>query len=405
MLRTLSLSLALSLIAAPGVAPAFAEQAQRAGVAGVVPPVQAADSYSVFKPRPSNSRRFDYQVWDEALEDMVLDLGPSLRRRKSRPQAQLGTRIARGHTSPLRLEGSRFTFAHVNDTYQQGLREYREDLERLATRYDIATLPKDEQLAFWLNLHNVALIEKVSEAYPVRRPSKIDMEIDGKEYPLDRAQFMSIKGVPLSLHDIRTKIVYANWPERPEVIYGFFRGDIGGPRLATTAFTGGSVDYQTKANAREFVNSLRGFELERGSRKVSEIYREAAPYYFPDLETDLVSHLDTYAREDVKLDVQQSRPIAFADYETTVADLSGGNGRGASALNTRTLNSIGGGALSFEARQLLQETGEKYRVLLREGLISDGNTGTVIIEDIDTEDLAPDPRYSPLLDSDPSDTP
>ena len=398
-MRTLSFFLALSL----GAVPAFADQAPRAGVAGVVPSVQATDAFSAFVPRPSNLRRLDYQVWDEALSDMVLDLGPSLRRRESKPLAQVGTRISRGHTSPLRLEGSRFTFAYVNDTYREGLREYREDLERLGTQVDIATLPKDEQLAYWLNLHNVALIEKISEAYPVRRPSSIDLEVGGVKTPLDRAKFITVKGVPLSLHDIRTKIVYPNWPERPEVIYGFFRGDIGSPRLAETAFTGSSVTYLTSDNADEFVNSLRGFELGNSSRNVSEIYREAAPFFFPDLERDLVAHLSKWAGPDVEEDVRRPRPIKFARYDDTVADLSAGNRLGANANNVQSSNRFPPG-VSYEAAQLLRETGEKYRVLLREGKIGTA-VGTVIIEDIDTEDLAPDPRYSPLLDTDPSESP
>ena len=393
MMRTLSLSLALSI----GAVPAFADQAPRAGVAGVVPSAQMADAYSVFVPRPSNNRRFDYKVWDSALQDMVLDLGPSLRKREGRPASQTSSRLQKGHDSPLRLEGSRFTFAYVSDDFQRGLGDYRKDLEELGTRYDIASLPKDEQLAYWLNLHNVALIEKVSEAYPVRRPSRIDLEVGGVKTPLDRAKFITVKGVPLSLKDIRTKIVYPNWPERPETIYGFFRGDIGSPSLAKTAYTGSSVTYLTSDNAEEFINSLRGFELGRSERKVSEIYREAAPFYFPDLDTDLIAHMKKWARPEVEDELARPLPVAFAKYEDDVADLSGGNRLGADAY--------GRASLSYEARQTFTETRDKYKELIREGYIGSGNTGTVIIEDIDTEDLAPDPRYSPLLESDPSETP
>ena len=385
---------ALCLAAALAAAPASADQAPRVGMAGTPAVAVSSDAFDAFVPRPGNSRRFDFSLWDEALSDMVLDLGPSLRRREGRPLAQVGTRISRGHTSPLRLEGSRFTFAYVNDTYRDGLREYRQDLERLGTQVDIATLPKDEQLAYWLNLHNVALIEKISEAYPVRRPGSIDLEVNGVKTPLDRAKFITVKGVPLSLHDIRTGIVYPNWPERPEVIYGFFRGDIGSPRLAETAFTGSSVTYLTSDNADEFVNSLRGFELNSRTRDVSEIYREAAPFYFPDLERDLVAHLRKWARPEVEEDLLRPRPIRFARYDDTVADLTAGNRLGANANNIQSSNRLPPG-LSFEATQLLRETGEKYRVLLREGLIGTA-TGTVIIEDIETEDLAPDPDHSPL---------
>ena len=328
---------------------------------------------------------------------MVLDLGPSLRRRAGRPAAQTGTRLVRGHTSAYRLEGSRFTFAYVNDTFEEGLRDYREDLEQIGTEYDIASLPRNEQLAYWINLHNVALIEKISEAYPVRRPSRIKLDVRGQKVVLDEAKFITVKGVPLSLEDIRTRIVYPNWKDDPKVMYGFFRGDIGGPRLAKYAFTGDAVDYMLKENAEEFVNSLRGFDLSRSARNVSEVYEETQPFFFPSLERDLIAHMRVYARPEVAQELAQGKPIKFANYEDDVADLSGGNGIGASALNTSSTNVRGGGPLSYEALQLLRETEDKYRTLIREGLVGN-NGGEVIIEDITTEDLAPDPEFSPLLD-------
>ena len=395
--RAASLSI-LSIGLAAGLAvPASADQAPRANMT-VMAATAAGGALSEFVPRPSRTTTFDYKVWDEALEDMVLDLGPSLRRRASRPQAQVGTRVVRGHTSPLRMEGSRFTFAYVDDDFEEGLSEYRKDLEELGTRHDIATFPRDEQLAYWLNLHNVALIEKIAAEYPVRRPSQIKVEVDGQERVLDEAKFITVKGVPLSLKDIRTRIVYPNWNDRPEVIYGFFRGDIGGPRLAETAFTGNAVTYMTSDNAEEFINSLRGFDLASKARRVSRIYEEAAPFYFPDLERDLLAHMRKWARAEVVADLNTPRPVEYLDYDIDIADLAGGTGRGSSGLQTRSTNTRSTPGVSYEVARTLRETGEKYKILLREGLIGTA-TGEVIIEDIETEDLTPDPRYAPLADT------
>jgi hypothetical protein len=385
----LSSVLALSFAVA---APAAAKQSP------MVAPVAMSTSqgFDAFTPRPTRNTKFDYSLWDEALDDMVLDMGPSLRRRSQKPQAQVGTRLVRGHDSAYRLEGSRFTFAYVNDSYKEGLTEYRNDLERLGTKYDVASLPRNEQLAYWINLHNVALIEQISDAYPIKRPSRIKVEVNGVKTPLDNAKFISVKGMNLSLKDIRENIVYANWKDDPRVMYGFFRGDIGGPRLSPIAFTGSGVEYMLDQNAEEFVNSLRGFNLGSRSRNVSRLYEETSPFFFPGSEASLISHMQKFARPEVVADLQQSKPIRFDAYDNTVADLSAGNGLGSSALNVNSANARGGGTLSFEAAQLLRELDNKYEILIREGLVGTPN-GVVIIEDIETEDLTPDPRYSPLV--------
>ena len=382
----------IACTAALTLTPALPSLAQQPQVASPVPVTAAASGFERFTPRPAKRTSFDYGVWDDALDDMVLDLGPSLRRRAGRPTAQVGTRIAKGHSSAYRLEGSRFTFAYVNDTYREGLEQYRKDLEELGTRYDIATLSRDEQLAYWINLHNVALIEKIAEGYPIRRPSRINVKVDGTKHPIDEAPFITVKGQRLSLRDIRTRIVYPNWND-PRVTYAFFRGDIGGPRLAPNAFTASRLDYMLDENAREFVNSLRGFNLARDSRKVSKIYEEVAPFYFPSLERDLIRHMSLYARPEVAQEMAEPRPVEYDRYEDDVADLSGGNRLGASALNTASTR-VNGVGVSFEVAQLLRETNEKFRELRSEGLVG-GAQGTVIIEDIETEDLTPDPEYSP----------
>lgn len=57
---------------------------------------------TMFRPDPSlNGNRFNYDIWNDALSNVVLDFGPSARELSSRPQAQIGTRMIRGHTSPF----------------------------------------------------------------------------------------------------------------------------------------------------------------------------------------------------------------------------------------------------------------------------------------------------------------
>ncbi len=367
--------------------PAMSAQAQPAAKAqllaanaGTSLPAPRLDVIEALSPRPqTNTIRLDYTVLSEALEGTVIRLGPSIRRHMSRPAPRVGSRFTSGHTTPYRLEGSRVSFSFFNNEFLEELTAYRQDLERIGTQIDLTHMAKDEQLAFWLNLHNVVMIEKISEQYPSKYPDRL--KING--VPLDDAKVITIKGIALSLRDIREKIVYPNW-DTPEVLYGFFRGDIGSPALQNYAYTGSNVQDLLVYQAGEFVNALRGFNLTSKNRNVSKLYEELKPYHFTNWDTDLPRHLLKYARNDVAEDIRQDRPWRIDRYDGVVADLVGGSNPRIATGNVQNASGTNGPALPEEVIQLLRELDTKTQVLRQRKLIS---TGRVTIEDVETIDV------------------
>ena len=265
--------------------------------------------------------RLDYSIWNEALDYMVFRMRSSARDVPPPIRTSLGTRMVYGHDSLYRLEGNRVLFSFLEDDIKQSLVTYREDLAELAGRIDIASLPRNEQLAYWINLHNAAVISKIAEEYPVKAPSR--MEIGPEKLPLDEAKFLMVDGVAMSPRDIRTKIVFPNWRD-PRVIYGFFRGEIGGPSINDEAFTGANVGRLLDENAREFVNSLRGVEKRGQTMHVSQIYEEARPFYFRDWTGGMRAHVAKYAQSAVT-DVLMKTDSVEADlYEVDISDMAKG---------------------------------------------------------------------------------
>ncbi len=345
--------------------------------------VSIVSQFNAFTPkRQTTSAVIDYQVWDEALKNIVLRLGQSTRMRASRPAATVGTRLVKGHKSAYRLEGSRVTFSYLNDEYREGLTAYREDLERIANEVDISRLNKKEQLAFWFNLHNVTLIEQIALNYPVRRPSQLRVGAD--KQPLHDAKLLKIKGVDLSLRDIRENIVYANW-DNPDVIYGFFHGNIGGPALQNYAITSNNVDYILDLQADEFVNSLRGFHESRSVLKISTLYEEARDFYFPNWEVDLKAHLRQHASPKVLDELEADKPFKFDRYDPIVADLLAGDRPSTAKLNVTINGSNLSAKMSPEIARLFRELETKTRIMKKRGMLRKG--GTVTIEDIETIDV------------------
>lgn len=310
------LAMAASALASPVTA--FAQSA---------PGAAANDPFAIFTPtRDPIRHRIDYEFYDFALKQVVISMGPSNRSRPYAETPRVGTRIRQGHNSMYRLEGSMVGFSFLDGAAIAGFAEYRRDLERVGDSLVISSLPRNEQLAYWLNLHNVALLEVISREWPVRQPR--DIELGGM--PLDEAKFITVSGVTMSLRDIRERIVYAHW-RNPKVIYGFWRGEIGSPALEREAYTGANVSSLLDRAAEDFVNSLRGTEKAGSRLDVSQLYEEVAPFYFPDFDTDLRAHLAEYANAEVAAILQQTDSIRPSIYEHDIADLSGGS-RGANYL-------------------------------------------------------------------------
>ena len=345
----------------------------------------AAEGFERFMPQPTGRETsIDFSFWDEALEYMVLRMGPSTRQGERRPDARLGTRQVYGHDSRVRLEGNRVAFSFLDDEAIAPLREYRQDLERIGGEIDIATLPRNEQLAYWLNLHNVSVIEMIARHYPIKSPS--DLKLGDAKTPLDTTPFITVGGMAMSPRDIRTKIVFPNWSDGM-VMYGFFRGEVGGPSIQRAAFNGSNVNELLQSSADEFVNSLRGVEGYGSNLLVSKIYEEAAPFYFPQMGQDLKTHLARFAGPEVSALIAEKANIKTNNYVATTADLAGGERE--PIYNTVSSDGyVQGTRITPSVARFLGERFEKYEKLRKEGLLR----GRVIVLPPVGAEEAPEPE-------------
>lgn len=294
-----------------------------AAIAGADKPELAAPGeFARFAPRADTvTTKLDFSYWDKALRWFVLRMGMPMRDYVGRPESQVGTRNTYGHDSPYRLEGNRVAFSMLPDSVKTELTEYRRELEKLPDEVPLARLSRNEQLAYWINLHNVAMIEQIANAYPVKSPDAVFP--GGGTTRLDEARFITVAGVAMSPRDIRTRIVYPHWKD-PRVIYAFWHGDIGGPSIAREAYSADLLGEQLDYQALEFVNALRGTQKDGDKLIVSRLYDEARPYYFAKWPGDLRDHLKKFAEDDVIAILAATRGAEPRIAELDIADLSKG---------------------------------------------------------------------------------
>ena len=329
----------------------------------------------------------DYSAWSDLLSDIVYDVGFSDRQPAIGigPQ-RTGTRIRVGSTSRYRYEGNRVIYHLIDDERRTAISAYREELAALPQQIDLSRLSPDGELAYWLNLHNVIVIDEIMNDYPM---SRVDSPFSDNPRSLFNKPVVQIDGRALSLNQIRRDIVYARWPD-PRVMYGFHFGSVGGPTIRSEAFNGQVIWTQLNRSAREFVNALRGVENHTNKLSISELYLDSRAL-FPSWPADLHAHLLELGDSDVDAVVASRRDPVPVRYDRSIADMTDGarcGAPGGGALNVQSAGrsgriSVSGGCeiLPPQALDLVRNVQIRQLRMLREG-----RRGTVTIRDLPTVD-------------------
>jgi len=269
-----------------------------------------------------------YDDLNYVLKSSVLDVGPSDRHPAARKAFRnTQTKIRHGNYRPTAFEANRINFSSFKQDHRQALLAIRKDLEAVGDSVPLEKFTRNEQLAYFLNLHNVAVMSVIAEQYPLKKVKKLAI---GSDSLWDNKNMM-IAGVPTSIRDIEEHVV-ANW-ENPVVLYGFFMGSIGGPNIRKSAYTGANVYKALESNARRFVNSLRGFRAWSGTGRASEHYK-LGMRYFPDFGNDFRQHLYKYANGATRKVIARADIIKANSYDWGIADLVNGDTYGGGSFNT-----------------------------------------------------------------------
>lgn len=329
----------------------------------------------------------DYRDLDSLLDTVVLNTGRSDRKKAARSQSETGTRMKIAVNRATVNEGNRFYYEVFDDNAenQQTLIKIQKRLENIPRAMPLEKFSRDEQLAYWINLYNITMLNEIVKVYPER---KLEDLLVGKDSVLSKKTLM-VAGVSLSLNDIQFTILKQNYDNNPLVIYGLYQGVIGGPNIRKSAYTGKYVYADLIDNAMEFINSNRGTDSKNAKVfRVSSLYERNA-VFFPDFNADLTGHLLTYLEGEELDQLKAASKIKTDINDWTVTDLYGSTRDlgGALANNSAALDgAVSGGNSSRLTTKSAVLSKYSPAVLQHLNAINqkkaDHKTGTVTIEDM-----------------------
>lgn len=310
------------------------------GAGEIAQPFRGFDAASKFK--------INYADVDALYRYAVIDTGRSSREYAAPINAATGSKIKTSVKASTVNEGNRFYFElfKSDENNREAVATILRGLQQIPGRVPLENFTRDEQLAYWLNLYNIAMLKEVIEVYPKRSLKRL---LVGRNSVLDEKS-LEVAGVRLSLNDIR-EILKQNYEANPLLIYGMYQGIIGGPNIRRRAYTGDLVWEQLANNAAEFVNSNRG-TMSRGERtfRVSSLY-ERNEDFFPDFEADLTRHLLTYVEGREKRDLEEASAIKANIDDWTVTDVYGTLAQAGGSFATNTAALLDSVQSSFPAQE------------------------------------------------------
>jgi len=272
--------------------------------------------------KKSATHKLKYDDLDLFLKQTVLLTGRSDHKVARKPAAITGTRVAYDNTKPSRLEGNRVLFHQQTEELARVSGALRDTMLDIASKVNFAKLSKDEQLAFWLNLHNIIVYHELAARYPVTDLEPLVASCSDQT-SIYCNQSYNLAGQMVSLNDIRDHIV-ANWDD-PLVIYGFYLGAVGTPNVRGGAFDASNVWQALHENAVDFIHSVRGSRKKSGkSLSVSEYY-QFFPKFFPRFEADILAHIREFAEDDYLQRLGKIKKVKANLNDWNIADLYNGH--------------------------------------------------------------------------------
>ncbi len=196
----------------------------------------------------------------------------------------------------------------------------------------VHALSKDDQLAYWINLHNLMVVQAIN-ADPRKRGFEEKRGTGAQPGPMWTEKRVTVKDVALSIQDIEDLIfeIFDN----PDAIYGLYQGFEGGPSLKARGFRGATVNAELKELARDSVNSRSWLRVRKRRIEISSLYdwyKEAA---FGGDDAAVKAHLAAYlddADDVAKLNTVSETRIKSFDYDidkyVVRQQVSGGFGGG-----------------------------------------------------------------------------
>jgi len=136
-----------------------------------------------------------------------------------------------------------------------------DELRRQMAQVDPGALPRTDQLAYWINLYNISVVNVVVEHYPVASIRDISTDPITRINVFKKDSVMTKKGA-ISLNDVENDNIRDSFKD-PRIHFAINCAARSCPPIRTEPYVGAQISQQLDDQARTFLNGPHGVRLEK----------------------------------------------------------------------------------------------------------------------------------------------
>lgn len=200
----------------------------------------------------------------------------------------------------MKPEGIEFLDAYIN----------------VLSKVTVTSLSSNEQLAYWLNMHNMLVVKAIASQKRFRSLKKQRGNIDSPG-PMWTEKRITVQGVPLSIDDIERNIIIRLW-QSPDVIYGLYQGVLGGPPISKKAFRAETLANELHLIALKYLEAPSVLRVRRRKLTLPVIFDWYKKSLFENSDAKLIAHLKTKSVDEISSQLDSVSSISYSKMDYTI---------------------------------------------------------------------------------------
>ncbi|MFT7687995.1 MAG: hypothetical protein ACI9FB_003353 [Candidatus Azotimanducaceae bacterium] len=162
----------------------------------------------------------------------------------------------------------------------------------------VSQLNSDEQYAYWLNLHNLGVIQLLVIENGLKSKMKKARGLPGAPGAQWAESRFTVEGQSLSLEEIEQKIIFTQWPN-PQSLYGLSYGVRGSPAISKIAYTGKNVHARLQLMGKRFLKTDGILKIKKDKVTLSSLYVWNKATLFQNSDKAVFAHLEGLVTEGI----------------------------------------------------------------------------------------------------------
>jgi hypothetical protein len=201
-----------------------------------------------------------------------------------------------------------------------------DELRRQMAQVEVAALSRNDQLAYWINLYNISVVDVVVEHYPVASIKDISTDPILRLNVFKKDSVLTKKGA-MSLNDVENDKLRDGFKD-PRIHFAINCAARSCPPIRPEPFSGEDVSNQLDDQVRKFLNGPHGVRLEKSNGVLMVHTTKIMDWFKADFEkwgggraAFIIRNVDSDKRAELEKAASQV-DFAFDDYDWKLNDAS-----------------------------------------------------------------------------------